>query len=177
MKTYTTMDRSNWPSGEWDSEPDKAQWKDDETGMVCLAVRNTFGAWCGYVGLNERHPLYEKDYSDDLAQDIKAHCGLTFADHCQPSKSEATGICHVPEQGDPDNVWWLGFDCLHYLDIAPESVEREPIGRNLLGWELVRRELMRRAAGDFPLAEYRTLEYVRKECASLAMQLKRMHSE
>ena len=32
---------------------------------------------------------------------------------------EKSGICHIPDQGEPDDVWWLGFDCLHGGDLAP----------------------------------------------------------
>ena len=34
---------------------------------------------------------------------------------CQPGGH----ICHVVEDGEDDNVWWLGFDCSHSGDMAP----------------------------------------------------------
>lgn len=119
-KTYTTIDRTktNWPEGPWDHEPDKMQWPDEVTGMPCLAVRHPeFGHWCGYVGLPPGHPLHGVEYNNVLS--ARAHCGLTFSGACQPSEDEATGICHVPDEGEPHGVWWFGFDCNHANDLAP----------------------------------------------------------
>lgn len=33
--------------------------------------------------------------------------------------SVGRAICHVPEPGRPDNVWWFGFDCAHSGDLCP----------------------------------------------------------
>src|SRR5690606_3996986 len=41
----------------------KIQWVDEATGLDCLMVRNSGGAWCGYVGVSEGHPLYGVEYS------------------------------------------------------------------------------------------------------------------
>ena len=41
------------------------------------------------------------------------HAGLPYADACRGS------ICHVPQPGEPDNVWWFGFDCGHVGDVIP----------------------------------------------------------
>src|SRR5690349_7808688 len=74
-------DRSKWPAGEWDGEPDKKQWQDKATGLPCLANRQPrTGHWCGYVGVPKSHPLYGKEY--DKA-DVDVHWGLTFSDKCQ----------------------------------------------------------------------------------------------
>lgn len=147
MKTieYRTMDKSAWGPGPWQSEPDKRQWQDEATGLPCLIVRNRVGGLCGYVGVSEGHPSYEKDY--DNAGDFEVHGGLTFANHCQPG-DESKHVCHKPEPGEPDHVWWLGFDCVHCFDIAP-GMDRH--GRT----ESV----------------YRDFAYVAGECASLAKQL------
>lgn len=45
------VDKSGWARGVWDSEPDKIQWQDAETGLPCLIVRGPVGALCGYVGV------------------------------------------------------------------------------------------------------------------------------
>jgi hypothetical protein len=31
--------REKWPPGPWDSEPDDLRWRDDSTGLPCLALR------------------------------------------------------------------------------------------------------------------------------------------
>lgn len=154
-KQYTTIDRSKWPSGPWDSEPDKVQWPDAATGLPCLAVRSPrYGHWCGYVGVAPGHPLHGSGYdSSDATSRLQAHGGLTFANSCEPRETEAEGICHVAAPGEPDNVWWFGFDCAHFQDLQPA---------------------MQIAVPGFPVYEgsiYRTLDYVRENCASLAQQL------
>ncbi len=104
------------PPGPWRDEPTKAQWVDAATGLPCLIVRNHIGALCGYAGVSRDHPLHGKPYVD---LDVDVHGGLTFADGCQHSKDESQGVCHVPEPGTPDDVWWFGFDCAHCFDLIP----------------------------------------------------------
>jgi hypothetical protein len=57
-KEYRTIDKTLWPRGEWDDEPDKMQWQDEATGLPCLIVRGPVGALCGYVGVPEGHPCF-----------------------------------------------------------------------------------------------------------------------
>lgn len=160
MKEYRTVDKSAWARGEWDNEPDKVSWTDAATGLPCLIVRGPSGpsgALCGYVGVAEGHRLFGVDYSD--ARLLKAeegdgryfdvHGGLTFSDHCSPSEDESRGICHVPEPGAPDHVWWFGFDCAHGGDVCPMP------GRSF----------------DWPDQSYKDLRYVRHHVTSLAAQL------
>ena len=138
-------DKSKWVKGPWTEEPDKMQFTDVETGYPCLIVRNFSGSLCGYVGVPSEHPDYGHHYND---VDVDVHGDLTFADFCQPGNKEH-GICHIVEPGEDDNVWWLGFDCAHYLDLSPDL----PSITLLNG-------------------EYRTIRYVQAECAKLARQLK-----
>jgi len=151
-REYRSMDKSKWGAGPWQSEPDKVQWPDAATGLPCLAVRNGAGNWCGYVGVPPGHALHGKDYGD---VDADVHGGLTFADACAPNADEASDICHVPGVGEPEHVWWLGFDCGHSNDLSP-----------VLAMHL-------RAAGSSLLRDghYRTLPYVRDQCTALAAQL------
>lgn len=151
-KEYTTIDRTGWRSGAWDKEPDKVQWQDEKTGLPCLAVRHpSFGNWCGYVGISEDHPDYRKSY--ELVDDIEVHYGLTFSDSCRHGEEESTGICHIPSPGESDSVWWLGFDCGHCYDDAPGLY-----------------------SDKLPRSKYRTLAYVKDQCASLADQLNKRAS-
>ena|SRR6185503_13942995 len=150
------MNRAGWRRGAWDNEPDKAQWTDEATGLPCLAKRNGMGAWCGYVGVTEGHRAFGISYE---GVDASAHGGLTFSDFCQ-SGDPAETICHVPDPGEPDRVWWLGFDCSHHMDHAPAFEARE----------LARFGL----AEVFGKGIYRTFDYVRRECANLAAQLMAM---
>lgn len=169
-RTWNTIDKSGWPEGPWHSEPDKEQWQDPETGMPCLLVRNRMGALCGYVGVDEAHPWHKKAYNECLNPDcnhedycgyenapegkVGVHGGLTYSDICMEGP-EAETICHVPGPGEPDPVWWFGFDTAHAGDLCPRDLADERL-RHL-------------AHGT-----YRTCEYVKKECADLAKQLTRV---
>ena len=120
---WTTVDKSAWGPGAWQDEPDKVHWIDPETDLDCLMVRHpSAGHWCGYVAVTEGHPFYEQDYD---GPEVEVHGGLTFSRFCAEGDDPAQGICHVPQPGRPDKVWWLGFDCAHHMDLSPGS----PYGR------------------------------------------------
>jgi hypothetical protein len=144
---YKTRDKSGWGDGPWQSEPDKIQWQDAATGMPCLIVRNPVGALCGYVGVAPSHPAF--GHSPD-EPDVSVHGGLTFAEGCSHG-NEAHSICHVPGDGEPDNVWWFGFDCAHAGDLCPGM----PTYVKPFGGE-----------------SYRDVAYVMEQCQRLAEQLK-----
>lgn len=150
-KAYHTVDKSDWEQGPWTDEPDKMQWPDEETGLPCLIVRGPSGALCGYVGVAEGHPAFKRDYDEVYSlADIEVHGGLTYADMCQPSDDESRGICHLPDPGERDHVWWLGFDCAHAGDVCPKYDSKFD--------------------GDV----YRSISYVKGHCGHLAHQLKAM---
>lgn len=139
------IDKTNWPEGPWMTEPDKVQFI-TAVGLPALIVRNWMGALCGYVGVHPGHPCYEEGYHVPA---VDVHGGLTYSNHCQ----ENGPICHVPAPGEPDDVWWFGFDCAHARDMIPG------LSVGLLG-----------QGADV----YRDLRYVRAECEELARQLKAM---
>jgi len=99
---YRTVDKSQWPRGEWDDEPDKIQWADEITGLPCLAVRGPVGSWCGYVGVAPGHPLYGvayngctqtpacgTNYCDHSPETlVSVHGGITFTDRCSDASRE-----------------------------------------------------------------------------------------
>lgn len=158
------VDRTGWPSGEWDNEPDKVQWTDEETRLVCMLHRGPFGNWCGYVGVPPDHRFYGVEYQNVYEREgIDVHGGLTYSDHCSPNFDPETGygVCHVPEPGEPDDLWWLGFDCGHAFDYQPGMYAR--LG-HLLPEELER---------CFPrgLDTYRNIAYAKLQCVVLAAQL------
>lgn len=170
------VDKSGWPPGPWMNEPDRKQWMDEETKLPCLIVRNGgAGNLCGYVGVPPSHPLYGKCYSDRVkVVDLNAiqntseakpyvawfcealrepdgtvgvdsildcHGGITYAAKC------IGRICHKVDPGEPDDVWWLGFDCAHCDDLSPGA---DPMFRGGM---------------------YRDVDYVAGECRKLAKQL------
>lgn len=171
------IDKSAWGEGPWQNEPDRLEFEAE--GFPCLANRNRMGVWCGYVALPPGHPWHGKKLSDRMPVDsrenlpvktgpvqlfieatrdgddgcvsfdvlVRVHGGLTYAAKCRDE------ICHVPKPGEPDDVWWIGFDCGHAGDMIPSSnVFRRQYGLPDLG------------------EEYRTVDYVKAECVDLAKQ-------
>ncbi len=154
------MDKSNWGEGPWQTEPDRVEW--EHNGHSCMIIRNYYGVWCGYVAVTKEHPCYEKNYSVPFDEEkdeseanyptesLEVHGGLTYANHCQGE------ICHVPKPGQPDDVWWLGFDCGHHMDLSPAYIMNDPLWKSFaLSMRLV----------------YRDMAYAKKETNSLADQL------
>ena len=91
---------------------------------------------------------------------IEVHGGLTFSGPCHGDpEMESTGICHKPSPGEPDDVWWYGFDTGHAWDYAPQIIYP--------GYEP-------RKLSDHCV--YRDVAYVTAECQSLAKQLKAMET-
>ena len=141
-------DKKDWSGRSlWRDEPDKIQFPDKETGMPCLMVRNSAGAWCGYVAVTEGHPYFKVDYND-FEDYLYVHGGVTFTGECRPNASEERGICHVPGEDESDDVWWIGFDTAHHMDFVPG------FNKHLV-------------SGDV----YRNQGYVESECTRLAKQL------
>lgn len=69
------------------------------------------------------------------------------------TKKQQSSICHIPSLGEPDDVWWFGFDCAHSGDFWPRRAE----------W----------ASPSYVKDDvYRDVAYVTAQCASLAQQLK-----
>lgn len=158
MKTldWTFIDKTQMPDGPWKHEVDKVQWEDPLTKLPCLIKRNQMGALCGYVGVAKSHPAYEKEmdrlYQDDLATRVEVHGGITFSSKCDLSEGVDT-ICHLPEPGEDDDVWWLGFDASHFGDFIPGMA-------GSVGW------------GSCSTEQYRDMDYMKNQCSELALQLK-----
>lgn len=152
------IDRTGWREGPWDNEPDRADW--EHAGLPCFALRNQHGNWCGYAGVAQGHPLYGVPYTNE-AVDLDVHGGLTYSAACRPP------ICHVPKPGEPDDVWWFGFDCGHAFDFSPgmdATLRRVSEGQH--GGPAFDTTIF-----DMPLTTYKDLGYVQAETCRLAEQL------
>lgn len=155
------VDRTGWSSGPWDGEPDRLSWK-TEAGLPALIVRNSSGALCGYVGLPAgtavRDALdsgvfdYHLERYDDIPGVESPHGGITYGSRCRGH------ICHVPEPGETDDVYWLGFDCGHAGDLVPGLL----CHLTALGLPLDHHHA---------LDVYRDVAYVRAECERFAAEL------
>jgi len=139
-------------------EADKVQWTDVATGLPCLIVRSGMGNLCGYAGVERGHALHGCHYDDPKAEILDAHGGLTFAGGCAELPDPGFGVCHIPEPGTADTVWWFGFDCGHYMDLSP-GLAASIAPRGTAG------------AGIWEGHVYRDMDYVRRECEGLAVQL------
>ena len=75
------------------------------------------------------------------------------------ARVQQTAICHLPAPGEPDDIWWFGFDCAHSFDLAPAySAMMEDMK-------------LRSPLLDHYEEVYRDVAYVAAECAKLAAQL------
>lgn len=136
-----TVDRTGWPSGPWDGEPDRIEWRMSEPpGYPLLIVRAPTGSLSGYVGVPPGHPAHGNEWNGEVALKLDVHGGVTYGAGCLGH------ICHVPEPGEDEDVWWLGFDTGHAWDFAP----------GIPGW---------------PPGTYRDVSYVRAEVENLSKQL------
>ena len=174
VEEWTTVDKSDWGDGPWQSEPDKMVWIDPDTDLDCMIHRGPAGALCGYVGVGPDHPWHGQHYD---SVDAEVHGGLTFASACQEGDTEADGICHVPLPGRPHDVWWLGFDCAHAQDFMPRMRRDEMKLADLFESEgkteeaaLFRSSPMTKGWGPFASPAYKTVAYVKAEVGSLAKQ-------
>ena len=84
----------------WETEPDCGTWYDPETDLRCLIERSSAGHLCGYVEVDDRHPLYFADCDDPRVQALDVHGGVTYA-------------------GTAGDKWLIGFDCAHLGDLTP----------------------------------------------------------
>ena len=141
MELREVIDKSKWGDGPWQTEPDRKEWQ--HAGFQCLIVRvESHGGLCGYIGVPPGHPWHGKPYHEVEAD---CHGGLTYASECRGA------VCHVPAPGEPENLWWLGFDHAHAWDFSPARSARYSLSRS---------------ADEV----YRDMEYATKGVESLAEQ-------
>jgi hypothetical protein len=117
------IDRSAWPAGPWDAEPDRIEWR-TEAGFVGIILRQgCTGHLCGYVGVEPGHPWHGKSFGDGVIDTVDVHGGVTYGEACEGN------VCHVPAPGEPEHLWWLGFDAAHHRDFAPRDLGTEALER------------------------------------------------
>ena len=157
----------------WENEPDRVEFR--YKGFPCLIVRNQGGSLCGYAGVPPSHSLHGKTCHstfpesnfDKKIDDIEIHGGVTFTGACQ----EDGPICHKPEPGEPDNVWWVGFDCAHYGDFMPHMDDPDTdLQKSLYPDEDMRKA---RAREKLSYSKYRNIAYVKNEIRRLVKQLEK----
>jgi hypothetical protein len=149
-------DKSDWGDGEWNLEPDYASFIHDATAFPCLAKRNLFGAWCGYVGVDDGHPLFLIEVEHEVYKYIDVH-------------GSVGSVGYFPEDAvsfaPPRRLWWIGFDAMQDTDLCPyfesETVRQQKTEHKLLkGLNLPKVKIV-----------YRTFDFMIKQINCLADQL------
>ncbi len=155
--------------GPWDDEPSEVNF--EASGLKCVLRRGPMGAWCGYVGIPNFHPLFGHDYNEecealnDLCNRVmKGPVGKRgvvplFCAGLRDGKAIARpdlvfdvhgSITYASDRpggaSSKSDLWWFGFDCSHAGDLSPKLP----------------------TFGD---EQYRTVQYARSETESLAGQL------
>lgn len=151
------VDRSKWLPGPWDNEVDRVEW--ESHGFPCLLLRHQeSGHWCGYVAVPPGHPCHGKEEPE-----VSVHGGITYSGFCYGN------VCHVPKPGEPDDVFWFGFDAAHGGDLNGFGCGLGHIYGEYGAYNHER--ALRNDTGFSYPGVYRTQEYMRQECESLASQL------
>lgn len=192
-RQWSYIDKESWPRGEWNDEPDKLQWQDDETDLACLIVRGPSGALCGYVGVPESHPWFSKDYSDCLLPEAKprgvdeshphysANPDSYYRRHYATKLVCSESWCdHRPESRiDCHGGLTFSGPCSPHKDNPEHGICRVVEGEDKTWWfgfdcahsgDLSPGRLDGEMFRE-PGSRYRDIDYVRREVAALARQL------
>jgi len=110
---FLWCDRSLWPPGPWDGEPDFREFR--HMGLPCIVCRGAMGGWCGYLGVPPGHVWHGKHQEEiDRSAAAEFPYELSYASPC------SLLICHTPAPGEPEDVWWMGFDLQRAGDYTPD---------------------------------------------------------
>ena len=141
-ESWGIEDKAGWGAGPWVDEPDRVTWWEGD--LPCLLRRAPLGVWCGYVGISEGHPLYERGYSDtvpELQERLEALLETPLVEMERTLSRNIAMLSGVTEPTPglvlnahggltfadfitdadlPDpSPWWFGFDCGHCDDLSP----------------------------------------------------------
>lgn len=96
------MDKTGWPRGEWDDEPDVLDF--EIHGLRCHIARMSWGNLNGYVGVppgHEFHGVGYNSFDEEMGVWTQVHGGLTYAAERE------------------DGWWYFGFDIALPVDYRP----------------------------------------------------------
>ena len=123
---FDFIDKSKWVDGPWRKEQDlvKFIYHDSPFSLCCLLLRNRkSGYWCGYVGIDQLNPFFDKDY-----EDVNSFLKYPILDYSgNPTKN-------LPEEFRVNNYYFFGFSLNHDGDLVPFSLgKRSLLSRVSLG--------------------------------------------
>ena len=156
---YTVPAHQPAADGAWRLEPEKLAWSDRATGYPCIIRREIGGHLAAYVGLPLAHPLYGYRADAIPANLLGVPGGLDYAAPCDERGPESTSICHVADNRQHDDLWWLGTECNRITDLIPDNVEHAAEAQRLGVRQI-----------------YRDVETVYGICTDLAARLKKLES-
>lgn len=130
----------------------------DEYRCVILGLRA--GHRCGYISLNNDHPMYNKEYMDI---GIDVHGGMTYG-----------GISNQYPVETDEKYHWIGFDCIHLHD----GQDMELMKSFEKDGEINRYIEISKDRGTYMYGnEVRSTEYVEKELIYAVEQLKNIKED
>jgi hypothetical protein len=173
--TKHAVDKTKWERGPWDDEPDLENLTTAE-GFDALIFRPEWsGNLCGYVGVPASHPWHGKEYGDTVRPTEKqasapvdmdrvsvlSLLAMAASDTDPDTKARIDCIIRVhggltysgagrARFGEKPDFWYFGFDCAHSGDLSPAYASRYGFGFD---------------------DQYRDIDYVRSEIATLSKQL------
>jgi len=135
----------------------------DENYLGVVLFHPFIGGRTGYVGINDAHPLFEKDsIEDERIYNLDVHGGITFTGHLNSLNSP---------------LWFIGFDCHHYGDI-PDFINWIKLAELYNIFDDIKRHY------DYQREMYSisdgivwTKEMVKNEIKNLSKQLKEFENE
>jgi len=184
---------------QWESEPNLKRFK--HKGHLCKIKRHdTMLHLCGYIGVPKGHVMYGLKY-DESSPFLKKtlnrikkkkvdpqDLGLGQMLHAMMGSYNATpesilmvhgGVTFSGSQEGSD-LWWFGFDCNHYRDLAPgmsdskisemDGIPNE-IREAFAKLEGKLDELMSENDVRMPEKTYKDMVFVTEECEKMATQL------
>ncbi|WP_147366972.1 hypothetical protein [Aurantiacibacter zhengii] len=164
---YVIKDRHPRGRGPWTDEPfDKIAWRDAETGLDCILLRQPSGVWGGFVAVGPGHPFYaHREDAIPAAAGLSPHGGIDYAQACSRNEDEAVRVCHAhtghraaqrdtptAEDQTMDDAWWFGF-------LADKPGDHVPSGS---------KPVLASEEGEV----YRSIDFMYAETTKLARQLK-----
>lgn len=127
------------------------------SGHCAEITRERWEKWRERMLDPERHERAKEFPHGDDAAEIREKWPLVNDFEAWKAYMESAAICHCVEEGEDDNVWWLGFDCAHAGDLSPK-------------YERLLNDIVE-GPRYFRDDTYRDIEYVKEQVRNLALQL------